>query len=97
MSGPVIYSQTYELEIVFRSSDNSSPEAEPAFSLKEYFESLNFEEGVKVVGIGVLTIGVVVALVYCFGGFAGIAAAAKSFIASQGAQSVLIGYSLLNL
>lgn len=42
-SGPVTYSQSYELEYVFRQSGGLNPGEEPEFSFAELFEGVNWE------------------------------------------------------
>ena len=90
-SGPVIYSQTYEIEMVFRGSDNSSPEAEPAFNLQEWFESAKVQEGVKTVVVGVLVIGVIAAIIYFAGGIEILASFIQLIL--QALREILTGLS----
>lgn len=94
-SGPVTYTQTYKLEIIFRGCSTQSPEAEPAFNLEEYFNSIEIKDEIIVGGIVILGVAVAGWLVFTYGGVAGLVAVGKSWIGTEGMRQILLGFSAL--
>ena len=89
-SGPATYSQTYEIEYVFRTTDTLTPAPQPEYAYAEAFSKVDWENIVTKGTVIILIVSVAALLLLYGGGLAGIIASGITYLSSLGAQQILV-------
>ena len=89
-SGPATYSQTYEIEYVFRTTDTLTPAPQPEYAYAEAFSKIDWEDIVTKGTVIILIVSVAALLLLYGGGLAGIIASGITYLSSLGAQQILV-------
>ena len=87
-SGPVTYSQTYEIEIVYRNGDPSTPDAEPVYNFQEAFNRVL--QGLEIVVVVCIAVGAIAFVLIGTGGAAAPALSSTFLVTGAAHEALLI-------